>query len=213
MKNATARRRSRRSARRRGQRLDCPWRAARRSARRRPRMRPSSIGRNESDRGSISSESSATAGMRNTATCALDASAISAASLMLPRCGDHDGAAVLGRVADDRDDDSRDEEVAEPAFSAKVSIEPTRISAISAVTTVATPSTISAVRRLQPVDIVVVVGAPAQPVPAQVDPGHADVEDEQHDRERDREVDDRVALRVAVDSREPTGSGRGAPRA
>ena len=44
-----------------------------------------STSRNESESGSISHEISATAGMRNTATWALDASAISAASLIFPR--------------------------------------------------------------------------------------------------------------------------------
>ena len=44
-----------------------------------------STGRNASESGSIAHEMIATAGMRNTATCAPDARAISAASLMLPR--------------------------------------------------------------------------------------------------------------------------------
>ena len=54
---------------------------------------------------------------------------------------DDDRPAVLGGVADDRHDHGRDEEVRRCAFSANVSIEPTRISAISAVTTVAAAST------------------------------------------------------------------------
>ena len=73
-----------------------------------------SICRNESASGSIAQERIWTTGIRNTATCALDESAISAASLILPSGGDDDGAAVLGRVADDRDDDGGDEEVGQP---------------------------------------------------------------------------------------------------
>ena len=69
--------------------------------------------RNERASGSISHERSATAGMRKTATCAPEARAISAASLILPRYGDDDGAAVLGRVADDGHDHRGDEEVAQ----------------------------------------------------------------------------------------------------
>ena len=73
-----------------------------------------STGRNESASGSISHESNATAGIRKTATWALDASAISAASLMFPRARDHHGTPVLGGVADDRDDHGGDEELREP---------------------------------------------------------------------------------------------------
>ena len=51
--------------------------------------------------------------MRKTATCAADASAISPASAIFPRYATIDGAPVLGRVPDDRDDDRRDEELAE----------------------------------------------------------------------------------------------------
>ena len=68
---------------------------------------------NERASGSISQERSVTAGMRKTATCAPEARAISAASLILPRYGDDDRAAVLGRVADDGHDHRGDEEVAQ----------------------------------------------------------------------------------------------------
>ena len=61
----------------------------------------------------MSSASQATAGIRNTATCAAEASAISAASLTLPAARHDDGAAVLGGVPDDRDDHGRDEELGE----------------------------------------------------------------------------------------------------
>ena len=57
-------------------------------------------------------ERSATAGIRKTATCAADESAISVASLIVAPIRDDDGATVLGCVADDRDDDRGDEEVA-----------------------------------------------------------------------------------------------------
>ncbi len=46
---------------------------------------PTSTTRKPSARGSINQESSTTAGIRNTATCAADASAISAASVIFPR--------------------------------------------------------------------------------------------------------------------------------
>ena len=84
------RRRPRRRRRRRGSRRaggsmrpsqitdDRRQRARRRAWRSRP-------GGSESASGSISHESSATAGIRKTATCAADESAISAASLILPR--------------------------------------------------------------------------------------------------------------------------------
>ena len=49
--------------------------------------------------------------MRKTATWALDASAISAARADLASRGDHDRAAVLGRVPDDGDDHGGDEEI------------------------------------------------------------------------------------------------------
>ncbi len=62
----------------------------------------------------MSHERSATAGMRNTATCAADASAISRGERDLAAVGDDDGPAVLRRVPDDRDDHGRDEELAEP---------------------------------------------------------------------------------------------------
>ena len=61
--------------------------------------------------------------------------------------GDHDGAAVLGRVADDRDDHDRDEELVEPDRVAEWSSEWTRISETNAVASVAPPS--SASERLQ----------------------------------------------------------------
>ena len=61
----------------------------------------------------MSHESSATAGMRKTATCAADESAISRRERDLPPVRDDHGAAVLGRVADDRDDHGGDEELAE----------------------------------------------------------------------------------------------------
>ena len=65
--------------------------------------------------------------------------------------GDDDRTAVLGRVADDRDHDRGEEELAHAGVSsANVLIEPTRISATSAVTTVASPSTTSASRSDQP---------------------------------------------------------------
>ena len=83
----------------------------RRDDRSRTARAASSTGRNESANGLIRSASSATAGIRKTATCALEASAISAASLIFPRRGDDDGAAVLGGVADDRDDHRGDEEL------------------------------------------------------------------------------------------------------
>ena len=66
-----------------------PARAAVREDQRGERRRPASAKistcRNERASGSISHERSATAGMRKTATCAPDARAISAASLILPR--------------------------------------------------------------------------------------------------------------------------------
>ena len=54
-----------------------------------------------------------TAGIRKTATCAPDESAISVASLISAAFGDDDGAAVLRCVPDDRDDHGSDEEIAE----------------------------------------------------------------------------------------------------
>ena len=51
--------------------------------------------------------------MTKSATCALDEIAISDASVEVPAVRDHDRAAVLRRVADDRDDDERDEELRE----------------------------------------------------------------------------------------------------
>ena len=58
-------------------------------------------------------ERSATAGIRKTATWALEESAISVASLTWPRCETIDRAAVLRGVADDGDDHRCDEEVAQ----------------------------------------------------------------------------------------------------
>ena len=95
---------------------------------------------------------------------------------------DDDRAAVLGGVADDRDDHGGDEELAQPGLSANSSSEPTRISATSAVTTVATREHDAArAGATSP-------GSPRRrdvqrAVAPQRVPGHADVDDEQHDRD------------------------------
>ena len=109
-----------------------------------------STGRKASDSGSIAHEMIATAGMRNTATWAPDARAISAASLMFPRraitiappCS-----AALPTIATMT---AATKNSLNPAASANTSSDPTRISATSAVTSVATPSTSSEARSDQP---------------------------------------------------------------
>ena len=69
--------------------------------------------RNESASGLIAHERSVTAGIRKTATCALEESAISVASFTWPRVRRPRRPAVLRGVADDGDDHRRDEEVAQ----------------------------------------------------------------------------------------------------
>ena len=84
-----------------------------------PRSRPRSRARRSRPPGTraragrSASESSATAGIRKTATCGAGGERDLGGELDLPAAGDDDGAAVLGRVADDRHDHRRDEEVAQ----------------------------------------------------------------------------------------------------
>ena len=73
-----------------------------------------STGRNASESGSIAHEMMATAGMRNTATWALGRESYLGRELDVAATRDDDRSAVLGRVADDRDDDGGDEELAHP---------------------------------------------------------------------------------------------------
>ncbi len=98
-----------------------------------PASAASSICLNESASGSIAQERIATAGTRNTATCALDESAISAASLIFPRAATITAppcSAAFPTIATITAATKKSES---PAFSANVSIEPTRISATRAV--------------------------------------------------------------------------------
>ena len=60
------------------------------------------------------SETSATTGATNSATCIDDVIAISVARSRVAALRDHDRAAVLGGVADDRDDHDGDEELVRP---------------------------------------------------------------------------------------------------
>ena len=77
-------------------------------------MPASSSGRNaKGSAGRTRSESSITAGATRSATCALEEIAISVASRILPPSRDHDRPAVLGGIADDRDDHHGDEELRE----------------------------------------------------------------------------------------------------
>ena len=124
--------------------------------------------------------------MRNTATCAPDESAISAASCTLPRCATTTAppcSAALPTIATITAATKKSERC---AFSANVSIEPTRISAISAVTTVAAASTPIALDNAQ-TSFVVLGRDVLRAVPAELPPRDADVEHEQEDRDRDRE--------------------------
>ena len=119
--------------------------------------------------------------------------------LDLAAARDDHRAAVLGGVADDRDDDRGDEEVAEgPTCSAKTSSEPTSTSATSAVTTVAAPRTASA-RRNDQRRRGLVVGH-VQRRWCRLSERHVaiDVDDEQDDRDDGIEVTcERVPVAVA----------------
>ena len=91
---------------------------------------------------------SAAAGATKTATCAADETAISVASLILPRRATTIAppcSAALPTIATITIATKKSES---PADSPNASSEPTSISETSAVATVATPSTISAVRML-----------------------------------------------------------------
>ena len=103
----------------------------------------------------MSHERSATAGIRKTATCAADASAISAASAIFPRRATRTAppcSAAFPTIATMTADTKNSER---PTLSANTSSEPTRISAMRAVTTVAIASTPSARAERPALDLVV----------------------------------------------------------
>ncbi len=94
--------------------------------------------------------SNVTAGIRKTATCALEASAISAASLIWPRAATTTAPPCSAAFPTIATITAATKKSDSPTSSANLSIEPTTISAISAVTTVVIPRTPSAVPKLQP---------------------------------------------------------------
>ena len=156
-----------------------------------------STGRKLSESGSMSQESSATAGMRKTATCAADDERDLPGQRDLAARGHDDRAAVLRRVSDDRDDNGRDEEVAQPDLL--------REGLERADEDLGDERRHDGRRREHEerapkrprLDLVVgrdVHGA----VPPQRVPGHDDVDDEQRDRDRRRDLREAVGVGVAV---------------
>ena len=91
-----------------------------------------------------------TAGIRKTATCAPDESAISVASLTRPRLATTMAPPCSAAFPTIATITAATKKSLRWAFSAKASIEWTRISATTAVAAVVTPSTRSDLRRLQP---------------------------------------------------------------
>ena len=191
-------------------------RAARRSRRSRsraPRSRPAGT---TAPSGSISQESSATAGIRKTATWALDASAISAASLMLPRAATTTAppcSAALPTIATitaaTKNSDS-------PALSRRTR-RASRRGSRDQRRHDGRAGEHEQRRSERPArDLARLVGDVHQPVPPQRVPRDADVDDEQDDARGDRQHGERVPLGVAVpagDRRDQTGAARRRRRA
>ena len=92
----------------------------------------------------MSHDRSATAGIRKTATCAAEESAISPASAIFPRNATTTAPPCSAALPTIATMTAATKNSLSPAFSAKTSSEPTRISATRAVATVATASAPSA---------------------------------------------------------------------
>ena len=143
------RRRSRRSAPRRASELDFPPASRSAASSAAPPITAISTCRNESASGLIAHASTATAGIRKTATCALEESAISVASFTLPRRATTTAPPCSAALPTMATMTAATKKSLRWAFSANVSIEWTRISATTAVAAVAIASTIIESRRDQ----------------------------------------------------------------
>ena len=111
---------------------------------------------------------------------------------------DDDGASVLCRVADDRDDHGRDEEVGEPGLLRERLERADERLGNERGDHGGRREHAERERERPRLHLLGIVGHVGLPVAAQREPGDADVDDEEHDRDRQGDHGERVPLRVAL---------------